>query len=581
MKQWHCLGLILWMAIAATLRFTNLTLKPLWTDEFSTLVFSLGNSFLTVPLDRAISLSELLQPLQPHPGNAMGDVLNHLFAESNHPPLYFLLTHLWLQLFPSENGLVSVWAARSLAALFGVMAVPASFWLGWIAFRSPLVGHLSAAGMALSPFGIYLAQEARHYTLAVVWIALSLVCLVTVARYLRDRHPIPLWLCLAWITVNSLGIATHYFVLFSLVAAAIALIGFLLNLKISPSPSSLPSLLIPNRWRLSAIATGTLAGAIVWLPVFQKTQSSELTRWIQQGEFDHSGLLEPLLRSLAGITTMLYLLPIQSVPLAGAIAAGIALILLILGTGWLLVQGWRSQYQDPESRLGLQVLGGFVIAAIALSLVVTYGFGMNVASVFRYQFFFFPAVIVLIGAGLAPLCNVPAIFLLSKIKLPKIKAFVKGGIVLGIIAIFCLLGALTVVTNFGYQKTHRPEVVAQAIQASSQFPTLIAIPHKTHGQTGRLMGIAWDLQRLAPTNRDRSQFLLAHARQRDVQPAIVALRKTLESQPRPLDVWRINFRSEANPLSQAVLNQQGCVPGSKLLSIDGYRYQKFACGHPP
>ncbi|MEG3878564.1 hypothetical protein QT972_14380, partial [Microcoleus sp. herbarium7] len=46
--------LLLQTAIAFILRFANLDSKPLWTDEFSTLVFSLGNSFRGVPVDRAI-----------------------------------------------------------------------------------------------------------------------------------------------------------------------------------------------------------------------------------------------------------------------------------------------------------------------------------------------------------------------------------------------------------------------------------------------------------------------------------------------------------------------------------------------
>lgn len=51
-NQW--LLLLVWIAIATCLRLTNLDGKPPWTDEFSTLVFILGNSFQDVPLDRAI-----------------------------------------------------------------------------------------------------------------------------------------------------------------------------------------------------------------------------------------------------------------------------------------------------------------------------------------------------------------------------------------------------------------------------------------------------------------------------------------------------------------------------------------------
>jgi len=46
-------------------------------------------------------------------------------------------------------------------------------WAGW--FRSRLVGQIAAAMMAVSPYGIYLAQEARHYTLAILLIIASRV----------------------------------------------------------------------------------------------------------------------------------------------------------------------------------------------------------------------------------------------------------------------------------------------------------------------------------------------------------------------------------------------------------------------
>ena len=64
-KLQDVLLLVVWLAIGTGLRLTRLATKPPWTDEFSTIVFSLGNSFLSVPLDRAIALDVLLQPLQP------------------------------------------------------------------------------------------------------------------------------------------------------------------------------------------------------------------------------------------------------------------------------------------------------------------------------------------------------------------------------------------------------------------------------------------------------------------------------------------------------------------------------------
>ncbi|MEM6755051.1 MAG: glycosyltransferase, partial [Cyanobacteria bacterium P01_C01_bin.38] len=110
-RRFHILLLLAWLVIGICLRLTTLSGKSPWTDEFSTLVFSLGNSFLGVPLNEAITVDTLLQPLQPNPEAGIGDVLTNLFNESNHPPIYFVLTHLWLKLFPTNAGLVSVWGA--------------------------------------------------------------------------------------------------------------------------------------------------------------------------------------------------------------------------------------------------------------------------------------------------------------------------------------------------------------------------------------------------------------------------------------------------------------------------------------
>ncbi len=69
-KDWRkfqpwCL-LLLSVVIGAILRLTNLDGKPPWTDEFATIVLSLGNSFKSIPLDRVISFPDLIEPLIPN-----------------------------------------------------------------------------------------------------------------------------------------------------------------------------------------------------------------------------------------------------------------------------------------------------------------------------------------------------------------------------------------------------------------------------------------------------------------------------------------------------------------------------------
>jgi uncharacterized membrane protein len=78
-SRWlHPLLLLVWIVVGAGLRLTHLTAKAAWADEFSTTIFSLGHSFQTVPLDRAIGLDVLLQPLQPNPSAGIGAVIHYL-----------------------------------------------------------------------------------------------------------------------------------------------------------------------------------------------------------------------------------------------------------------------------------------------------------------------------------------------------------------------------------------------------------------------------------------------------------------------------------------------------------------------
>lgn len=579
----HLLLLLLWTAIGLILRFLNLTLKPLWTDEFSTIVFSLGHSFLSIPLNQPLTADQLLQPLQVLPRAGVSAVIQHLSIESNHPPLYFILSHFWLKLFPTENGLVSSGAVRSLSALFGALSVPASFGLGWLAFRSRLVGHLAAAFMAVSPFGIYLAQEARHYTLPVLWVMASLSCLVMASRSIRDRTALPLWLCLIWIGVNGLGLATHY--LFALTLTAEALVIVLLGLVQSWQERGIwyPAW----HWqRIGLVVIGTIATAAIWLPFLPDVPDSELTRWVYRNDWSNFGWFDPILQAIAGWITMLYLLPIQAPSKAIVIGSGLLLVLITLWTLPKLYWGLRVQMLERgDRRMAVRVLGAFVGTAILTLFGLVYGLGADLTSAFRYNFIYFPAVMILVGAALAsgwtaastvarlPGDRVPA----ALVRLMR----VNGRKTIGVLWCLSLIGALTVVSDLGYQKTHRPDVVAQAIwqNSGSSNPVLIALPHQHHGQTGRLMGIALELQRQAPKDNpaiDRFRFLLAHQTQAE-GAVIAALQQSLAQRPRPLDLWLINMQTVSEEALKELLKQQSCEAEAKTKAVDGYRYRLYRC----
>ena len=117
-NDWVLLGL--WMVIGGVLRLTNLDAKPPWTDEFATMVFSLGNDFRSVPLNQVISLDRLLQPLSVNGDVGIGHVVSLLLQEDNHPPLYFVLVHLWVNLWQTAGEYVDVKVMRALPALLGI-----------------------------------------------------------------------------------------------------------------------------------------------------------------------------------------------------------------------------------------------------------------------------------------------------------------------------------------------------------------------------------------------------------------------------------------------------------------------------
>jgi uncharacterized membrane protein len=557
----HLLLIGIWMIVGATVRFIHLTTKPLWADEFSTIVFSLGHSFRTVPLNQILTMGDVLQPLAVNPSTQIGAVIEHLMAESTHPPLYFVLAHGWMQLFSPSDGLVSVWAVRSLPALFGVLAIPALFGLGWLAFQSCRVGHLAAALMAISPFGVYLAQEARHYTLAVLWVIASLACLAIAIRRIQQRLPLSPGLGVSWVVVNSLGMATHYFFVLSLCAEAFVLLGIVLR------QSQLKGQPAVWRW-IGAVTAGTLIGILVWLPSLHRSYENELTQWIWRDE--HGGLawLDPILNGLASSIGMIILLPIQNVPLVIRLISGVLLIGLSLWGIRMIVRGLRIQMRAPLQRWAIGGLGGFTAGVIGLEFLLDYGIGTDLTRSFRYAFVHFPAVILLVAAGFAPHW--------SNLSGNQASGFSKqiGKAAIAVILLIGLLGGLTVSFNLGYQKVQQPNLVTYKIQEFSQAPVLVAIAHRTHGQTGRLMGIAWQLKHTHP----QAQFYLDHQAcnpktTEGCNIPTAQFRQTLTDLPRPFDLWLINFQGTAD------LSSQRCALDTALKTqrAGDYKFQRYDC----
>ncbi|MBW4617852.1 MAG: glycosyltransferase family 39 protein [Cyanosarcina radialis HA8281-LM2] len=609
-KQKNLLLLLLWIAIGAGLRFAQLTSKPPWTDEFATMVFSLGRSFADVPLDRSIPIDLLMQPLQVHPVATTAAVLERLSSEDHHPPLYFVLAHWWMQLFPAETGgYLSLWGARSLPALFGVLSIPAVYGLSRLAFSSPLAGQLAAAMMAVSPFGIFLAQEARHYTLGILMAIASLGCLVIAVQRLQQRQVLPIRVVLAWVAINTLGIATHYFFVIALAAEALVLIalqwflwkreegergregeretiGVLLTQSAVGVKDLSDRLLVGNQafsgwWRIYAVAAGTMAGVLVLSFFWQRSYDPQMTEWIRSSDRSWLQLINPVFQSLAAWLTMMSLLPVEATDLGVVIASGAVMLAFFIWAIPILYRSLRAQWQHRDTRLATGVLGGVVLSAIALFFAISYGLGFDITRGARYNFVYFPAVIALLGAILAACwrgqSNTSSFPSSRRSTATSLHSSFRSKRAVAIIWLMGFLSGITVVCNLGYRKYYRPDVLVPIIQASSSVPILIATTHNTLVQTGEMMGIAWELLH-SQTEKTllNPQFLLAHQNQRKCEgtecAASTTLQQTIDRMPKPLDLWLLNFQAPFDSADGKCISDR-----SPQIPVYGYEYQLYHC----
>ena len=564
----NLLLLLVWITIGTSLRFIGLEKLPPWTDECATIVFSLGNTFREVPLNQIISSDILLQPLQVISNTGISDVTEHLFNESTHPPVYFIINHLWMKLFSSGGELASILAARSLSAILGVASIPVMFGFGYLAFRSTLVAHITAALMAVSPYNIFLAREARHYTLVILLVIASLSCFIKAIECIRNHKPLPIWIGLTWVGVNALGVATHFF--FSL---TLCIQGFVLLLQTGRQIKKNKLAFIRLNWvRISGVAAGTFSASVVWLPVLVKIHGNELTSWVSD---DNHYFIEPIWRLFLWTISIFLLLPsaISIVPIWIIVISGLITLLFLVWTIHNINCGLQVQQFNLASANVNSILKEYIIGAILLFLSFTYFLDIDLTLAPRFQFVYTPPII-LVTAGILATCWQQGKN--SQLQDHKLFPVINKRVLVGIIGLVSFLGGLTVVGNIGYLQHHRPDILAPIIYKASQSPVLIATSHKHHGQTGRMMGLALEFKRLSRDNSSTEdwQFFLVHkdSQTDSYSRGLEILEQKLSQVPRPLDLWLVNFRTKIN------LESQNCSLDPKYSSYAGeYKYKLYRC----
>jgi uncharacterized membrane protein len=163
-------------------RFLNIDKKIYWIDETYTSLRISGHTeaeaIKKLYNGEVISVASLQKYQQPNSEKGLAGTLNSLAIESpQHPPLYYIMARYWVQQFGD-----SVATPRTLSALISLLVFPALYWLCLELFESPLVAWIAIALMAVSPFHVLYAQEAREYSLWTVTTLLSSAALLRAIR---------------------------------------------------------------------------------------------------------------------------------------------------------------------------------------------------------------------------------------------------------------------------------------------------------------------------------------------------------------------------------------------------------------
>lgn len=266
------------MLLACGLRLYSLGRFELWLDEIHSLLNSAAHraKFEALPEGAVLGDAWMLDRLGPDSTPAA--VWRDLRADS-HPPLYFVILNVWRRV--AGDG--EFWL-RVPAALFSVLSlIPLA--LAFRAFGRPWVGILAAAVLALCHAHIEMGQQARQYSLALLWTTLCLWLTARVVNRATGEPARRLVMDCTLLGVCVLGaLLTHYFTALALAGLGLHVIGVARGAA-------------RTGWLAAAlIAAGAFAG--LWAPsLFAQWSFIRSQDWLTDPAGDH--VRRTLLRAAA------------------------------------------------------------------------------------------------------------------------------------------------------------------------------------------------------------------------------------------------------------------------------------------
>ncbi|MEM8821871.1 MAG: glycosyltransferase family 39 protein [Pseudomonadota bacterium] len=210
---------LLAIGIGIVLRFAEIDRKIFWFNEVFTALrlsceFETRGQFPELMDAGPIRPSTLRAYQVPDAEDGYLCIVRSLAAKDRlHPPLYYFAARGWVDLvgFSTEK-------LRILSAIFGVALIGAAGWLGREVFRDGRAGWAMAGLVAVSPIFIRYAQEARSYTL---WLVFAVLAFVFFLRALRSDDWRNWSICLLFLVIAAW---THLLTLALLASFALFLI---------------------------------------------------------------------------------------------------------------------------------------------------------------------------------------------------------------------------------------------------------------------------------------------------------------------------------------------------------------------
>jgi uncharacterized membrane protein len=530
-------GIIL---LGSGLRLARLDAKPLWADEIFTAIFSLGESFENIPLNEVIPLSRIPTVFTLQPDASWVEIAHHLAVQSTHPPLFFCFIHAGLVQL-SAFDLPLAWKLRILPAFFGIAAIAAIYFLNRLAF-SPAAGLMGGALAAVSPFGVYLSQEARHYTLPILLMTIALILLLQLQQDLQKQR-LRVGVVLGWAIANTLSLYTHYFCAIAVLAQIVTLAAHSYRLR----PIRLPLLTL-------SFSLLPLLLYLPWLPILIDHFSSPKAGWLPPPQH-----ISPLLQMLLATILMGVVPPVENQPLWVKLPAIILTLLFLTAILPRAYQGLKRQITNPETRDATWMLSSFILLVLVQFLAIVYLLGKDLTVAPRYHFLYYPAFCALLGASFASRDSSGCRWRISPAWLLLSVSF---------------LSSLCVIFNLAFQKPYHPLTVAQKLNQHSGF-TLIVMGYSDTQQIALGLSYALALENLPkPSSPSRDWLFL------DSTQGLERIWENLSEQsaePDNLWVFGPGLIREQYPERLSLKEKTQCLLDPKEHYRIGIPYQLYRC----